>query len=238
MFERNVRGLNGLAPCHAPCGRPAYPIRLYAIAFILAAMLTFMHGGLTSAEPVTPRAPLPQLRLAPLLPDSDMLVPPGEPDCEFRTSDPNANERQRLDYERQCFRHAEMIMRSRLELLQEAIERYFDVTSAVASARPTLEPSAARSIEPAGVQRFIENGDRHIMQGNIAIAREYYSRAAEFGSGIAAMKMAETYDPHELARLNARGVMPNPAEALRWYQRAENLKAPEAESRLLRLNGQ
>jgi hypothetical protein len=54
--------------------------------------------------------------------DRELLNPPAAPDCEFKTSDdPKADERQKLDYERQCYRHAEMIVRSRLHLLQASV---------------------------------------------------------------------------------------------------------------------
>jgi hypothetical protein len=57
-----------------------------------------------------------------LLPDSVLLAPQPEPDCAFKTNDPDATERQQLDYERQCYRHAEMIVRNRLQMLQDAIK--------------------------------------------------------------------------------------------------------------------
>ena len=50
-----------------------------------------------------------------------LLRPQLEPDCEFKTGDSNFDERQKLDYERQCYRHAEMIVRNRLELLQSSV---------------------------------------------------------------------------------------------------------------------
>ena len=49
------------------------------------------------------------------------LVPQPEPKCEFATTDPNSDERQMLDYERQCYRHAEMIVRDRLHHLQSSV---------------------------------------------------------------------------------------------------------------------
>lgn len=57
------------------------------------------------------------------LPVHALLIAPEEPDCEFKTTDPNADERQKLDYERQCYRHAEIIARERLRLLQASVRR-------------------------------------------------------------------------------------------------------------------
>jgi len=61
------------------------------------------------------RTPIP-------LPAAPLLSQP-EPSCEFETADSNADERQKLDYERQCYRHAEMIVRSRLQLLQGSVDK-------------------------------------------------------------------------------------------------------------------
>jgi hypothetical protein len=57
------------------------------------------------------------------LPGRALLSPPAEPDCEFKATDPKTDERMKLDYERQCYRHAEMIVRSRLELLQSSVDK-------------------------------------------------------------------------------------------------------------------
>src|SRR5262245_42772658 len=60
------------------------------------------------------RIPLPSLAL---------LAPQSDPNCEFPTTDSQSDERQRLDYERQCYRHAEMIVRARLRLLQRSVAK-------------------------------------------------------------------------------------------------------------------
>ena len=45
-----------------------------------------------------------------------------EPECEFPPGE-DANDRQKLVYERQCYRHAEIIVRDRLQLLQNAVDK-------------------------------------------------------------------------------------------------------------------
>jgi len=57
------------------------------------------------------------------LPAATLLSPQPEPNCEVETTGSNANERQKLDYERQCYRHAELIVRGRLQLLQSAVDK-------------------------------------------------------------------------------------------------------------------
>jgi hypothetical protein len=117
--------------------------------------------------------------------------------------------------------------------------------------RPALAPAApaAQALQPrpseltpgekASAERLIAQGDRHLEQGNIGAARLFYQRAAEAGLPAGAIKMATTYDPAELERLNVKvqGVAADRAEARKWYQRAKTLGAPEAEERLARLGG-
>ena len=85
--------------------------------------------------------------------------------------------------------------------------------------------AATEELEQA--KRLVRQGDRYLAQGNVAVARQYFVRAANLGLAMAALKIAETYDPNELARLNVYGLKPNLAEARRWYQRAFELDMPE-----------
>jgi hypothetical protein len=72
------------------------------------------------------------------IPARALMVSPLEPDCELK--DPNADERQKLDYERQCYRHAEIIARDRLRLLQASVRR----TARASQRRPADEPTDPR----------------------------------------------------------------------------------------------
>jgi hypothetical protein len=57
------------------------------------------------------------------LPDKALLGRLPEPDCKFKTSESDTDDRQKLDYERQCYRHAEIIARLRLLLLQRSVDK-------------------------------------------------------------------------------------------------------------------
>lgn len=67
------------------------------------------------------------------LPDSALLEQLQAPRCEYRkasskkeagpASDSGEDTRIKLDYERQCYRHAEMIARARLKNLQKSVSR-------------------------------------------------------------------------------------------------------------------
>lgn len=98
---------------------------------------------------------------------------------------------------------------------------------APAPAPPALTPETRERAE-----RFVQRGEKELTDGNIAQARGFFLRAAEAGLARGALMLASTYDPSELARLRVQGVMPNPAEARKWYERARDLGAPEATERL------
>ena len=105
-----------------------------------------------------------------------------------------------------------------------------------------LPPAAPRApiLSPAEretAERLIARGERESEQGNIAVARQFYLRAAQMGLARGALLLAATYDPRELARAGVQGMQPNLTEARKWYERARELGAPEAEERLARLGG-
>jgi hypothetical protein len=93
-----------------------------AQVFNIASRITSTASAGTSRQESDPRVPLP---------DRALLAAQPEPDCEVKAatsgeergvapSDPNADFalRIRLEYERECYRKAEMRVRARLEQLQ------------------------------------------------------------------------------------------------------------------------
>jgi len=96
-----------------------------------------------------------------------------------------------------------------------------------------------RVLSPQDRQRalaLLKKAEEMSATGNVTAARLLYERAADAGLAEAALALAATFDPAELARRNVLGgVQPDPAAARRWYERARALGAPEAESRLRRI---
>jgi hypothetical protein len=89
-------------------------------------MLPNRQQGAVRTRVISPTAPSePSIEPKPAepvpLPEAVLLSPQSEPGCEASGAD--TDERQKLDYERQCYRHAEMIVRSRLQLLQDSVGR-------------------------------------------------------------------------------------------------------------------
>jgi TPR repeat protein len=105
---------------------------------------------------------------------------------------------------------------------------------------PETATKSAPILAPADRERaeaMVQRGDTFWRQGNYAAARQFFRRAADMGLAAGALRMGATYDPSELAGLAVVGLVPEPKEASMWYERARELGAPEATSRLSRLQG-
>lgn len=86
---------------------------------VCATVLLFSVGGAGAQQIARPRIPVPSEQL---------LKQQPEPVCEYRSTTKGSDAvaeaaelRAKLDYERQCFRHAEMIVRQRLHALQASV---------------------------------------------------------------------------------------------------------------------
>jgi hypothetical protein len=101
--------------------------------------------------------------------------------------------------------------------------------AAVFAPPPTDKESRERAL------KFVKRGGEELAEGRVAPARLLFERAAEMGLPQAAMALAATYDAVELNQPHLRNVLPDPAEARRWYERAQALGAAEAGARLQRL---
>jgi cell division septation protein DedD len=92
------------------------------------------------------------------LPDQALLRRQPEPECAFRgpVSDPMTAEetRQKLDYEQQCYRAFERIVRARLAQLQDSVQK---MTKMIASSFPQLGWSAPQ-VAPEAATAAIEAG--------------------------------------------------------------------------------
>ena len=109
---------------------------------------------------------------------------------------------------------------------------------AAAPPNSTSRALSAPQLAAADRQRALAlhaRGEEQLGRGNIYAARQFFERAAEVGLAESALALAATFDPAELARLRVMGLKPEPGEARKWYERAHELGAPEAEARLRRL---
>jgi TPR repeat protein len=101
---------------------------------------------------------------------------------------------------------------------------------------PAEDARGRRAALAAQGARYVAQGEQFLSEGNMAVARQFFQRAADAEYAPGAMRLAETYDPTELARLHAQGIAGDKDEARKWYERARQLGAAGADARLERLN--
>ena len=97
---------------------------------------------------------------------------------------------------------------------------------------PMPPPPATAPLASGELEALLARGDAFRASGDIASARLFYERAADAGSGPAALRLAESFDPALLAGAGVRGVRGDAAAAHAWYRRAAALGEPEAARRL------
>ena len=102
---------------------------------------------------------------------------------------------------------------------------------------PVAEPPAAPApngprLAAAEIGALVARGDAFFRAGDITSARPFYARAADAGSGQAALQLGATFDPAFRTRLGVSGATADTGQALLWYRRVRELGAPEAEPRI------
>ena len=93
--------------------------------------------------------------------------------------------------------------------------------------RPALAP-----LSDADLRRLGDKAAQALRDGDIFGARLILERVIEGGDANALMALAETYDPRGLARMNAKGVKPDPARARSLYEQALAKGVAAAQARL------
>jgi hypothetical protein len=104
-------------------------------------------------------------------------------------------------------------------------------TVAPASSEPAVE------LDSKEVVALIQRARKLAETGDIAAARLVLRRAAEEHNAQAALALGGMYDPTVLQQLHIRGVLPDMAEARRWYEKATEYGSVEAPRRLQALVG-
>lgn len=84
--------------------------------------------------------------------------------------------------------------------------------------------------------KMLQRGNDLILTKDFSAAQHFYKRAAEIGLAEAALALARTFDPGEVARIGAVGLRPDPDMARTWYEKARALGSAEADEFLLRLS--
>jgi hypothetical protein len=94
-----------------------------------------------------------------------------------------------------------------------------------------------RADESGRIDDLIAHGQKMIDVGYFAGARAYFKRAAEAGSGEAALLLCATYDQVFIDKIGAQGIKADPKEAAAWFERAKELGITDGEAKLAELRG-
>lgn len=115
-----------------------------------------------------------------------------------------------------------------------------DVTITPANAPPETpaatvipQPDSATPTKPsvsAEASGLLQKGDTLFKSGDLVMARQFYQRAFDMGAPVGAYGVARTYDPAIFREMNVHGLMPDPAAALQWYQKAKAAGIEEADA--------
>jgi hypothetical protein len=97
---------------------------------------------------------------------------------------------------------------------------------------PPPQVEASQTADPNVLKELAQRGDQLLNRGDVVAARALYERAAEMGSGPAALALGSTFDPNRLWSLGVFGMVGNKERARQWYARADQLGHPEAKARL------
>ena len=105
-------------------------------------------------------------------------------------------------------------------------------TKAWIAVPPPQVPASAVKLDQNALRDLVQRADQLLGRGDIVAARSLYERAAEMGSGHAALSLGATFDPNRLWSLGVFGMVGNKERARQWYVRAQQLGHPEAQARL------
>ena len=104
--------------------------------------------------------------------------------------------------------------------------------AADAVAELTTPADAIHHLDADVIAALLRRADALIASGDVAAARLVLRRAADAGDAGAAMTLAGTYDPANLAKLGVHGIVPDVAMARSWYEKARKFGSAEAPQRL------
>jgi hypothetical protein len=106
---------------------------------------------------------------------------------------------------------------------------------AAAVATPAPAAPQARRIDASELSMLMGRARSLLDVGDISSARLLLERAADGQDANAAWLLARTYDPDVLGPQDVRNIVPDPAMAKSWYQKAAQLGSVEAQRRLAQL---
>jgi len=116
-------------------------------------------------------------------------------------------------------------------------------TTVSTTSEPTATPASAstpgaRQLDAKEVAALMRRAEELMANGDLAPARLLLQRVAETKNARAAYQLATTYDPVTMKKFGNISVVPDPALAQLWYQRARDWGSTDASGRLEALASQ
>jgi hypothetical protein len=105
---------------------------------------------------------------------------------------------------------------------------------AVVPPPPSAAPQA-RKIDAEELANLMQRAKGFLTSGDLMSARLLLERAADAQEVEAALLLAQSYDPDVLGTSDVRNIVPEPAKARAWYQKAAQLGSADAQRRLAQL---
>jgi hypothetical protein len=117
------------------------------------------------------------------------------------------------------------------------------VASAPTEAAPISGPQSppaqvggtAMRLDAKEIATLVNRGTDSLKSGDVSSARLLLRRAAEAGSASAALMLGSTFDPLFIQQLGTIGVVPDVAQARKWYEQAASFGSEAASQRLANL---
>jgi hypothetical protein len=110
------------------------------------------------------------------------------------------------------------------------------VTPPVVGPSPVVMPSPiVRHLDSDEIAKLMNRAKGLLQSGDIPPARLLLERAADAQDAMAALLLAQTYDPEVLGARDARTITPDVVAARAWYQKAAQLGSADAQRRLAQM---
>jgi hypothetical protein len=103
------------------------------------------------------------------------------------------------------------------------------------AATPQADAPPARRLDPDEVALLMRRAKDLLSTGDIPAARLLLRRAADAQEPLAALMLAQSYDPDVLGTQDVRNINPDPAMARSWYAKAAQLGSSDAQRRLAQM---
>jgi len=100
---------------------------------------------------------------------------------------------------------------------------------------PAPAPAPVRRMDADELATLMQRAKGFLEAGDLPAARLLLERAAEAQDMSAVLLLAQTYDPDVLGTSDVRNIVPEPAKARVWYQKAAQLGSADAQRRLAQL---